>query len=213
MSDHRLLMSGAVPSCRLLFSLRVAAPASCGVGGLNGSMQHHLRSIDDPQTKNLLLLPLLTATGVVCATGVGYDPRGEKSFQNEIDSHVCEQLYVNDRAVDWVVDVVSTSVGLIGKIGKQEPAPYGEAVAPSATYGGTLKGWFIFDLADGRRKPVNLPGLSDFSKPSFALGSPLIGVQPMAVTARQLPLLTNAMSGPRKVSPSRIRTCFYHAAI
>jgi hypothetical protein len=117
--------------------------------------------------KKLLLLALLTATGLVCATGVGYDLRGEKSFQNEIDSHVCKQLYVDGRAVDWVVDVVSTSVGLIGKICKQEPAPYSEAVEPSATYGGTLKGWFIFDLTNGRRKPLNLPGLSDFSNPSF----------------------------------------------
>jgi len=117
--------------------------------------------------KSLLLLPLLAATGLVCAEGVGYDLRGEKSFQNEIDSHVCKQLYVDGRAVDWVVGVASTSVGLIGKICKEEPAPYGETVEPGATYGGTLKGWFIFDLTNGGKKPLNLPGLSDFSNPSF----------------------------------------------
>lgn len=117
--------------------------------------------------KRSLLLPLLAATGLACAKGVSYDLRGEKRFQNEIDSHVCKQLYVDGRAVDWVVDVASTSVGLIGKICKQEPAPCGETDEPSTRYGGTLQGWLVFDRANGRKEPLNLPGLSDFSNPTF----------------------------------------------
>jgi hypothetical protein len=117
--------------------------------------------------KKVLLLPLFAATGLASANDVGFDLRGEKTFQNEIDSHVCKQLYVNGHAVDWVVGTVSTSVGLIGKICNQEPAPYAETDKPNAVYGGTVKGWFIFNIADGRKKPLNLPGLSDFSNPTF----------------------------------------------
>ena len=114
-----------------------------------------------------LVLLLFGSSSAMSARGAGYELRGERQFENSIDAHVCHQLQVGDRAVAWVFGLTSTTVGLVARICQEESMPAGEIVTPGATYGGTRDGWYVFDVVDGREMLLTLPGLNEFSSPTW----------------------------------------------
>lgn len=113
-----------------------------------------------------LILLLVSSTGTAFA-GAGYELRGERQFENVIDTHVCRQLYIEGRSIAWVYGLTSTSVGPIARICQEESMPSGEAVTRGSSYGGTREGWYVFRIADGRTTRLTLPELNEFSNPTW----------------------------------------------
>ena len=114
-----------------------------------------------------LVLLLCCTTSAAFAAVASYELRGERRFENSIDVHACRQLHVGGRAIAWVFGLASTSVGLVAKICQEEPIPPGEMVTPGSTYGGTREGRYVFDVNDGQARRLTLPGLNEFSNPTW----------------------------------------------
>lgn len=113
-----------------------------------------------------LVVTLLVATPA-WSGGATYELRGERLFDNEIDGHRCKQLYIGNREVGWIFGTTETDIGLIGRICKEEAAPFEGAADPGTTYGGVLDGWYVIDIKTRKASQLSLPTLNNFSNPSF----------------------------------------------
>lgn len=113
------------------------------------------------------VITILVAGIIAWAQVGGYELRGEKKFENEIDSHLCKELFVRNRAVSWVSGATGTSIGVVARICKEVDPPFMGAASPGNLYGGVIRGWHIFDFTTGNASQLSLPGLGEFSNPSF----------------------------------------------
>jgi hypothetical protein len=89
-------------------------------------------------------------------------------FENEIDSHNCEKLTVDNQFVGWVNGLAEVGTSLIFRLCIKEELPYEGAASEGAIYGGVDSGWY--ELRKTKRlKPEKLilPKMNDFSNPSY----------------------------------------------
>jgi len=96
------------------------------------------------------VITILVTGSIAWAQVGGYELRGEKKFENEIDSHYCKELFVRNRAVSWVSGATGTSIGVVARICKEVDPPFRGAASPGSLYGGVMRGWHIFDFTTGR---------------------------------------------------------------
>jgi hypothetical protein len=99
-----------------------------------------------------------------------YEVRGTKLFENTIDGHECQELYLRDQSVAWVHSTVETSIGLVARICVEEEIPDWDSASPGTVYGGVRDGWHVIDIGTGVIKPLHLPSLSNYSNPAFCDG-------------------------------------------
>lgn len=105
-----------------------------------------------------------------CSGVSGYEFRSEKMFANEIDGHLCRKLFVGGREIAWVARNVETSVGLIVRLCEESVPTSDSPTGRDEVEGGVREGWSVVDLRDGTVRRLSLPGLGDFSNPSFCDG-------------------------------------------
>ena len=114
-----------------------------------------------------ILLFISAVAGTATSALDSYELRGVKVFSNEVDSHKCKQLFVNNKEVVWVFGATGTDVGPIVRICKEAAEPNHGGADHGTIHGGVLNGWYIVDLATGETVALSLPHLTNFSNPEF----------------------------------------------
>ena len=113
----------------------------------------------------LLILWLNTAHS---GTKWNYQLSDRTMFENEIDSHYCETLIIQNQFIGWVTGIAEVGPSLVFRICLKEKPPFEGAASQGAIYGGVDTGWYELRTKD-KLKPqkLSLPKLSYFSNPTY----------------------------------------------
>jgi len=97
-----------------------------------------------------------------------YQLSDKTMFENEIDSHYCEKLIMQDQFIGWVTGLAEVGPFLVFRLCREEKPPFEGAASRGAIYGGVNRGWYEIRSKDHLKPQVlSMPKLSDFSNPSY----------------------------------------------
>jgi hypothetical protein len=118
---------------------------------------------------SLIIFLLFVLSGAASAEDKWRYQLSEKTvFENQIDSHECEKLTVDNHFIGWVNGLAEVGSSLIFRMCKKVDPPYEGAVCEGTIYGGVESGWY--ELRKSKRlqpQKLILPKMNDFSNPSY----------------------------------------------
>jgi hypothetical protein len=116
----------------------------------------------------IAFIGLLAGSAISMSAAAPYELRGRKSFENEIDAHSCQELFIQGRSRGWINAPQEASADLIAKQCVADSSPSAStATSVGSVYGDVREGWYVIALRTGSVRPLKLPALGAFSNPSF----------------------------------------------
>jgi hypothetical protein len=110
---------------------------------------------------------LLAASAICLSAAAPYELRGRKSFENEVDAHSCQELFIQARSLGWINAPQEATTDLIAKQCVADSLSASTATSAGSVEGDVREGWYMISLRTGSVRPLKLPALGAFSNPSF----------------------------------------------
>jgi hypothetical protein len=100
--------------------------------------------------------------------GINYQLVNESRFENEIDTHYCKKLIIDNKFICWTTGLAEVGKSIVFKICIQDTSRDEDLISKGSIAGHTKTGWYIVNN-DNNRKPKRLiiPKLHELSNPSY----------------------------------------------